>query len=719
MSKILTIGVFAFLAVVSSVLLPSANASAYTLDEINDRLVGGVNTAITWERNCYDTMRANRAAGLGSRTSINNGGSYAQRTWISARGSGATTSVEVPFGTRVVDLQLNSLTFLCSSLVAPTGAGADYAFSNGRVLRDDNKPNDRAPNGIYSASPNNPALTSARFRVDSSSADDGGAVSLARNTVLGKNRSESSRYWFASPLGFTYTSPSPDGIRTDQTITVRVTGREMSQYRNTAHFCTYNVSPSYSSFRYDLCNDATLVFTIRVTIAPYHDLTPSTSVNRTTISPGETVTVSNQVLNTGNTPSSGTYYAISTMTYPAGNSPAVPTATAITNNNGSSAVQPSVPCSYFTSTGAVTCRQETSTPATTGTANFRTGTTNFFARNLVAGDLAVGTRLCYALSVYSYNSASGTDQRWRHGAPRCMVVAKAPVVNVTGGDVIVGKGGTGNIVTQSTQRQVGGTRIFGSWGEYAIAASGEIFSMASGGGYSGGSTNLNVCAAQLLSFANANNNTTCTNATRKGLYTTNGTLPLVGARFSNQFTIPSNQTRNLTALQTGVYSATGTLTLTNSAADMPAGKWVVINAPTATVNITNDITYSDGPFDSISDIPQLIIVANRINIAGSVGRVDAWLVATGTTGRINTCSDVATPVTLRSTICDRPLAVNGPVIARELLLYRTAGAGTGADAGDPAELFNLRPDAYLWAINYQANSGRAQTVYSQELPPRF
>ena len=699
----------------------STATSAYTLADINNRLIGGVNTAIGWERICYDTMRQNRASGLNPRTSINKGGSYYPANWLSAQGRGSQTSIEVPYGTRTVDLQLNSITFVCSSLVSAPGAGADYSFNNYRVLRSDNAPNDRPPNGIYSAAPNNPAFTGSRFRVDSSRATDGGSVNLSRNTVLAKGRDNTTRYWFANPLGFRYTSPSPAGITSTRTITVQVTGRDMVQYYNSDHFCTITPSTNFRSYAYDSCPPSVLEFTINITVAPFHDITPSVTVNRSTISPGETVGVTGQTQNTGNAASSGTYYALSTMTYPAGSSPIVPTNVAITTNNGRGPVDPARPCQYYTSTGAANCRQESSNPSTTGTAGFPTGTRAFQIRNLTAGDLPVGTRLCYALSVYSYNTATGTNQRWRHSAPRCVIVAKSPVVNVTGGDVIVGKGISSRIITQSTQRQVGGVnRTFGSWGEYAIIASGEIFTMASGAGYSGGVTNLTNCATNLLTFANANNNTICSDATSKGLYIASGELPAVGARFTVNAAIGNNQTRNITALQSGtIYSAAGTLRLQNSAAPMPTGKWVVINAPAATVNIENDIRYSDGPFGSLSEIPQLIIIANTINIAGSVERVDAWLIATGTTGLLNTCTEVSNPAQLRSTNCNRPLVVNGPVAVRELRLHRTAGAGTGADAGDPSEVFNLRPDAYLWAINYQANSGRAQTVYTQELPPRF
>src|SRR5690606_28527099 len=112
------------------------------------------------------------------------------------------------------------------------------------------------------------------------------------------------------------------------------------------------------------------------------------------------------------------------------------------------------------------------------------------------------------------------------------------------------------------------------------------------------------------------------------------------------------------------------------------------------------------------DIPQVVIIANNILIDESVSRVDAWLVAAGTgaNGIVNTCSasnlDNASPAQLETRLhagrCDDRLTVNGPVIANRLLLRRTAGAGPGNQAGNPAEVFNFRPDAYLWLVERSA-----------------
>ena len=132
------------------------------------------------------------------------------------------------------------------------------------------------------------------------------------------------------------------------------------------------------------------------------------------------------------------------------------------------------------------------------------------------------------------------------------------------------------------------------------------------------------------------------------------------------------------------------------------------------MRIEGNITYANGPFTNVRDIPQVVIIAQNIEIRDNVGRVDAWLVASNT---IDTCYNLTGNPTAGK--CATLLEVNGPVITNHLLLRRTGGSGTDAQSGDPAERFNLRPDAYLWAGLQARGSNKAQTVYSTELPPRF
>jgi hypothetical protein len=83
--------------------------------------------------------------------------------------------------------------------------------------------------------------------------------------------------------------------------------------------------------------------------------------------------------------------------------------------------------------------------------------------------------------------------------------------------------------------------------------------------------------------------------------------------------------------------------------------------------------------------------------------------------------------------CKNRLVVNGPVFAKNLFLNRTWGAfhgsgtvnpvtdvyGTNDGSITPAEIFNLRPDTYLWAYNQAQRFSQAVVTYTRELPPRY
>jgi hypothetical protein len=430
-----------------------------------------------------------------------------------------------------------------------------------------------------------------------------------------------------------------------------------------------------------------------------YTLTPTMSVSPDSAEGGTTATLSPSVSNSGSTDSPSVGWHITNFnvdrngTIPGGHSNSTQTPDDH-YGNGAAVIQ--------SSSGVFT----------------RDGVTSITANPHTMPDVEVGTRICYALSVSPYNQSTGTN--WRHSPPDCVTIAKKPKVQVLGSDLIVGKGQTSNIVTSSTTKGIGGSnQTFGSWGEYGIIASGRVTSMASGAGYSGGATSNVFCGVSLLTFSNVNTGqTSCSSASQMGGYANTKSLPDVGSRLNTSSSLGVSPTVNLASISTGSYAATGNVRVSASG-PIVSGKWVVINAPTATVTINSDINYTTSTLDSLGDIPQVVIIANQIRIAGSVTNIDAWLIASGTAGNLFTCSDVATASELRSGNCDQRLTVNGPVMAKHLYLYRTAGAGTGNQTGDPAEVFNLRPDAYLWATGYLSDDGRLQTVTTKELPPRF
>jgi hypothetical protein len=157
-------------------------------------------------------------------------------------------------------------------------------------------------------------------------------------------------------------------------------------------------------------------------------------------------------------------------------------------------------------------------------------------------------------------------------------------------------------------------------------------------------------------------------------------------------------------------------------------------------------------FDDIQQIPQVIIMADRIYVSSRVTRIDAWLIADGAHGTINTCAydgysgftggqyikDPGSHSILNAKICDRSILFNGPVFAKNMILNRTAGAGTqtlganqywgygmpnlyidGSSYSQRGEIFNLRSDAYLWGYYQAQRSGILTTVFTHELPTRY
>ncbi len=434
-----------------------------------------------------------------------------------------------------------------------------------------------------------------------------------------------------------------------------------------------------------------------VSIYHSYSLTPSVTIDQAEVLPGATIGVRTTVDNSGPSRSKLSDWRVSYIRVTPGN--AIPSSGGLSTDD---------PCRFFQGAG------RTCTEAGRGNQIFETGSTAPFTGSDAVGDVPVGTQLCYVISV---QPAGANDTRWAHSAARCAVVSKKPLVQVLGNDLLVGRGAATPSSVMTSVKNVDGTR-YGSWSEYGLSVSGSVSGMGSAAGYARGTT-LADCGVSLLTLTNYTGST-C----KLGGYGNSKVRPAVESRFPVQGAPQISGSQSVNALQTAT-------TYTSNAANAPitltasgpvAGKWVVINAPNADVRIDTNITYAAGPFTRTADIPQVIIIARNITIADTVTQVDAWLIArgTGTNGFIKTCDAAGEePGNLNDRVCNQVLTVNGPVMANRLLLYRTAGSGSGAASGDPAEVFNYRPDAYLWGSAQFSGQGKARTVLTTELPPRF
>lgn len=259
---------------------------------------------------------------------------------------------------------------------------------------------------------------------------------------------------------------------------------------------------------------------------------------------------------------------------------------------------------------------------------------------------------------------------------------------------------------------------YGSWGEYGIAAKDKVASSSGAGLSSGyaGRDGVSVAGYNKLTFANT---PTFGNFTKNPLVLGGFTTPSVrGNRGRISGLVDVN------SLSTGEYMA-GNVTL--SGTTLSTGKSVVIRS-SGTVKISGNLLY-----EATSDttrLPQLIIYAENIIIEPDVSEVNAWLI-TRDKGYVSTCGSVVNMTSwlsgLSSSQCDKQLRVNGPIMAGSLFLRRTYGGRHSSPArnddnmhpGTPAEILNLRADAYIWAYNNYRGSGAIRTMNVKELPPRY
>ena len=307
--------------------------------------------------------------------------------------------------------------------------------------------------------------------------------------------------------------------------------------------------------------------------------------------------------------------------------------------------------------------------------------------------LHLGDRVCYVTVVNRYTNSSSV-LHWRYSESVCVRVGKTPSVQVWGNDIRVGSGFTlaqnGDSIVAGAFARGTNLRYYGSWGEYGIVAPRSVSGIASSSALNGGSTSGSLTQLSALTFANSPG---------FGNFAVNdklGTLPDIAGVIDDLSNV--------------------TVVSGNPTGWVGGAKWAVVDKQGATATIAHNITAPTDAYASEDDMPQMIIIADRINIHSNVTHIDAWLVATDA---INTCANA--PAALTASTCTQPLTINGPVIAKQLLLRRTYGS----DSADPASLqmaaetINLPASTYIWAHNQATTTGELRTIGIRELPPRY
>ncbi|USN96461.1 MAG: VWA domain-containing protein [Candidatus Nomurabacteria bacterium] len=341
-----------------------------------------------------------------------------------------------------------------------------------------------------------------------------------------------------------------------------------------------------------------------------------------------------------------------------------------------------------------------------------------------------GTKICYFLKIHQPTQNDSPTDRYSQSA--CIFVAEHAFVQIQGGDLRVGRGFAGGpgsasakVYASTSTKMVGGSRkTYGSWVEYGIIAPGPVVGVASLSGYAGGFSGVpsGTCDYRLNILTFANDTSSCGNfSSSTGVGTIPDAVPALTAG-SQIPIIDSSRKLNISDLGNGLHVTQSNSLKVEAKDPIGKGKMIIVWAPNANVSITGNIKYDNGkgvdPYKDISEIPQLVIIANNIYIDKSVKQIDAWLIASGAGGNISTCGDDVN-IHLSTKVCDIKLLINGPVMARHLYLLRTYGADSGA--GDPAEIINLPGTTSLWSqIKGGGESvGKLQTTYSTDLPPYY
>lgn len=359
------------------------------------------------------------------------------------------------------------------------------------------------------------------------------------------------------------------------------------------------------------------------------------------------------------------------------------------------------------------------------------GSATFNKQNAVIIPDTVGYKYCNSFGYkieywYAYNTDSSGGDVWYHESSRdywyvynaaCRPIAKKPSTAIWNNSFLTEGGVKTSISHRYNPANMGsltsdgsGRRLYGSWAEYLDVVNGTVNGFASGSALALGSLNSDIYNNSPLTIANQNGSlghsgvrASTSLRTRLDTYLKNQAAPLGD-------TISGGGWQNITDAR--IYHRSGNLNINT--------------------NITLD---ANAPYANIYQLPQVILfVDGDVNISSSVTQIDAWIIATGT---INTCSDFrsrtteADAINRRSDVCTSQLVFNGPVMAKRLTLNRSFGSdpgityrqgtfGAASDRQTPAEVFNYRADAYLWAY---AQAGRYDSsyteTYTRELAPRY
>ena len=380
-------------------------------------------------------------------------------------------------------------------------------------------------------------------------------------------------------------------------------------------------------------------------------------------------------------------------------------------------------------------------------------------------DVSAGSSLCVRSVVWPERSGADDsvdkdgNKQWAYSPEVCFTVVKKPSLQVWGGNIYT----NGEVTTAvSDKNNLSGYadvpynitgneathRVFGSWAELGIIASGPVKGFASGAstGYKsntngvlspspiansgtidpGGSTLSSFCDRSVLTLSND-----CSNIGSIG-----NTVGVDGSKSDKNAIV-----ERLVGSKENDYSGNVDLGLVGNYAYgreninvSCAPKCVIGNGTKMvhsdkTIKIGSNIEYV-GSYNRLSVMPKVVIYGKNIEIGCGVTRIDAVLLADET---VVTCDNLGSDGSYyersKQNINQRPnstqLKVNGAIVAGKLVANRTYGAASGPNSIVPAEIINFDPSLYLWGGGENSEDdeelvdiGDYQSAYLHELAPR-
>ena len=452
---------------------------------------------------------------------------------------------------------------------------------------------------------------------------------------------------------------------------------------------------------------------------PTHGVDASTSVDKDTVTPGESVTFTYNISNPyGPTKSKQVGYRTVTFIKKGGS--------ADIENEGKTGAYPAnwpavSVCSGGRGAGSSVLGncQLSSVAYTDYIPAGPSGTFTYNGEYTIIGDWLgePGDEICSYValdnnwSVYDGNSANS----YLASNIACVKIGKRPQIQINGSDSYAGAGFKGAFNSNITLN-----RNRGSYSQYGLlTGSGDISNFGSAG-YSTVSESYKNLACR-LSYANSGNLLSASSCSLDGLD------PAGIERTSSLPNQPSSGTisfnGNLSSLAPGTnYYTSGSLTIGGGTIPTGARATIFVNG---NLTITGNITNAQTSYAKLTDMPNLtFVVDGDINITSGVTELTGTYAAGGT---VNTCSNM-TNLGISGN-CTNKLKINGAVISNDSpKLRRIFGSGNNDyinqwdndTTSASSEWFNYTPNT--WLIPYLGGGTDVDgysTVNVTSLPVRF